>query len=590
LIFKKLSEQYKFDSKTNTYCRSDYSGISYSDGDDIEEYMRDTLLKTTDLSTVSDELLQYQIDWPTTYHLSPTRANLLRPLHQAFLGKKVLELGCGCGAITHYLGETAQKVVGVEGSHRRAEIAALRCRDLSNVNIVVDKIQDIQFQPETFDIVTLIGVLEYARVFGGSGAEIDLLCQARKYLKPSGFLVLAIENQLGLKYFAGIAEEHVGIPWWGINDAYTADSVVTFSRNELEQLLRNASFDYLEQFLALPDYKLPETIISPLGSTISSGVFNRAELLPRGMRPFDERPLFSMRQAWNVVNRAGLQRDLADSLCFVAFCEKPATSIFPSEALAFHYDGTNRLKKFAKESVFCETVEGIVVQRRLLVSNEKPGESTDEEFLQIGDLQEEMYSKNETFYSRICALLVRNKWTERELVQCIAPWIYWLRENCDEKGTLPSCFVDATPFNVSIGEEGDIFYFDREWIKRKNNLKIENVAFRGLFHALFSVEYMSPPAFDDTSIGSLCERVLKQLDLKINAEIIKEFSNDENFLAKMVYGKSYIIEMIANAKLPLSPIKKLPDSIVPKLKKKSVFKEITKALKGVYCMLKYREL
>ncbi len=62
------------------------------------------------------------------------------------------------------------------------------------------------FKKETFDVVTLIGVLEYARVYGGPGGEVKLLQQARSYLKPDGLLVLAMENQLGLKYFAGIPE------------------------------------------------------------------------------------------------------------------------------------------------------------------------------------------------------------------------------------------------------------------------------------------------------------------------------------------------------------------------------------------------
>jgi hypothetical protein len=361
----------------------------------------------------------------------------------------------------------------------------------------------------------------------------------------------------------------------------------------LERLLKNASFAYLEQFLALPDYKLPETIISPLGTNIPNDVFNRAELLPRGMRFLNDRPLYSIRQAWNVINRAGLQKDLTDSLCFIAFCEKPTTQIFPTEMLAFHYDGSTRLRKFTQEAVFCKTDRGIVVRRRLLASNENPLDSMNEEFShslnamrsiskeieQIDDVQEEVYSKNETFYSRICAVLVRNGWTEKDLAQCIAPWVYWLSENCDENGTLPSWFVDAAPFNVSIGEKGDIFYFDREWIKSKNDLKLESVAFRGLFHTLLNVEYVSPPAFDDLTVWSLCKRVLGQFDLEIDIKTIKTFANNENSLAKLIYGKSDDFEVI-NVKLPLCPVKKLPHP-----RKKSIWRRIAKVLRFLQCII-----
>jgi 16S rRNA A1518/A1519 N6-dimethyltransferase RsmA/KsgA/DIM1 with predicted DNA glycosylase/AP lyase activity len=53
-------------------------------------------------------------DWPTEYHFSRQRHCLLRPLNiQA--GEDVLELGCGCGAMTRYLGEIGAIVDSIEG-------------------------------------------------------------------------------------------------------------------------------------------------------------------------------------------------------------------------------------------------------------------------------------------------------------------------------------------------------------------------------------------------------------------------------------------------------------------------------------------
>ena len=37
-----------------------------------------------------------------------------------------------------------------------------------------------------------------------------MLQRVRSLLKPEGKLIVAIENQLGLKYFAGAPEDHLG--------------------------------------------------------------------------------------------------------------------------------------------------------------------------------------------------------------------------------------------------------------------------------------------------------------------------------------------------------------------------------------------
>ncbi len=61
-----------------------------------------------DPSSLSSELRAAITDWPSQYHLSAKRANLLRPFAEDLRGKRVLEIGAGYGAITRYLGETAR--------------------------------------------------------------------------------------------------------------------------------------------------------------------------------------------------------------------------------------------------------------------------------------------------------------------------------------------------------------------------------------------------------------------------------------------------------------------------------------------------
>ena len=138
--------------------------FKYSDGDTAERYLNDVIMNSQDLTSRSVELEGKIIDWPSEYHLSSKRANLFRALNLDGL-RNALELGCGCGAITRYLGELNISVDAVEGSPQRAEITQLRCRDLENVNVINANFNELTFPKGAYDAVFLVGVLEYAKNF-----------------------------------------------------------------------------------------------------------------------------------------------------------------------------------------------------------------------------------------------------------------------------------------------------------------------------------------------------------------------------------------------------------------------------------------
>src|SRR5580658_7624147 len=104
---------YVRDSQLNLFQRLDHGPFAYSDGVEVEGRLFDIVSRATDRSTFSSELITCITDWPSEYHLSRARHCLLRPLNIQ-PGSKVLELGCGCGAITRYLGEIGAEVVAVE--------------------------------------------------------------------------------------------------------------------------------------------------------------------------------------------------------------------------------------------------------------------------------------------------------------------------------------------------------------------------------------------------------------------------------------------------------------------------------------------
>ena len=235
--------------------------FSYSDGAAIEHYIAYALRTSRDLSSTSVELEGHIRNWPSEYHLSRARSLLLRGF-QIPASATVLEVGCGAGAITRYLGECCSRVVAVEGSPTRAALARVRCRELSNVSVVCAPFEELEFAAK-FDVVVCVGVLEYAATFGrGNDPYEQLLSRFSALLAERGSLLLAIENQLGLKYFAGAREDHTARRFEGI-EGYPASGhrVQTFGRVALHKMMRR-HFTRVDFFYPYPDYKLPRCVLS----------------------------------------------------------------------------------------------------------------------------------------------------------------------------------------------------------------------------------------------------------------------------------------------------------------------------------------
>ncbi len=260
-----------------------------------------------------------------------------------------MEIGAGCGAITRYLGETGAQVTALEGSLRRAHITAERCRDLPNVEVVAGNFDTF---PEGggYDWVIAIGVLEYANLFiNREQAAEHLLTKVRRSLSPSGRLVVAIENQFGLKYWAGASEDHVGRPFFGVENRYSEATATTYGRIHLESLLRAAGFAHQELLLPYPDYKLPTTIIR---AAALSGKDLSVPSLLHGLLARDYGTewysFVDEHRIYGLLQRNGLVSDLANSFLVIASPDGD-----PREATAsgdvWIYSVGKRLTRFAKE-------------------------------------------------------------------------------------------------------------------------------------------------------------------------------------------------------------------------------------------------
>jgi len=322
-------------------------GVPYADG--AEDRLLAIMQEATDRSSGSDELDAHIEDWPTRYHLSHQRANLLRPLRFG-PGLRVLDVGAGTGSPARYLGETGAEVLALEGSMARARVAAWRCADLADVEVACGTIDDLP-PDERFDVVCIIGVLEYsvAEIGGGAGAA-HLLAAAAARLRPGGAVVLAIENQLGLKYLLGGSEDHRGQPWVGIEGYPGPPGPRTWSRAALRSMLADAGLVEQTWLAPYPDYKLPVAVVHEdlLAAPDAADVVS--QLVPRPVSFADGPParLGDARAAHRTFLEAGLGLDVASSFLVVAAPERTGVDrLVPDDALAWLY-GAHRRRQWRR--------------------------------------------------------------------------------------------------------------------------------------------------------------------------------------------------------------------------------------------------
>lgn len=267
-------------SDSGVYQAPSAEHFAYTDGESSEALLAKILSNTQDLSSESQALQDQIVDWPSEYHLSIARANLLRPLDLSNV-KRVLELGCGCGSITRYIGEhTHIQIDSIEGSPSRAALAAMRCRDLDNVTISTANFNQVAIPENYYDLILYVGVTEYAGRFSeherDQDALQDLLAIAKKASNNNGVTVIAIENRVGLKYLMGACEDHYAVPYIGLDDYPQSTGVRTYTKSEWQTQLKTADFKVTQFAYPFPDYKIPSLVIND--SAIDIGAHDQGQL------------------------------------------------------------------------------------------------------------------------------------------------------------------------------------------------------------------------------------------------------------------------------------------------------------------------
>ncbi|SCX19581.1 Methyltransferase domain-containing protein [Nitrosomonas eutropha] len=534
---------YILDVTTNVWSRRDYTGIAYSDGDEVEQRIASIINEVSDLDVLSTELRQHCTDWPSLYHLSGTRANILRPFENDLHGD-ILEIGAGCGAITRYLGECGGNVLALEGSPRRAAIARARTRDLQNVTVVSDRF-DLFSADRKFDAITLIGVLEYANLFTpGEKPALNMLGRVRALLKPEGKLFIAIENQLGLKYFAGAPEDHLGQPMYGIEGRYRNDQPQTFGRIILAEMLKEAGFSACNFLAPFPDYKLPVSIVTEYGFKAKN--FDATVFAWQSVRRDPQLPVhlgFSLELVWPAIFDNQLPIDLANSFLIVASPENK--DLQDREVFAYHYS-TERVPEFCKETTFCIDREtGKITVKYKRMDGVERNEVNHSYIINFICPKSDIYRIGHPLTYEFVQLMTKDDWDIVDVKKYLKKYLEILGELAHEQGVLinlespysmlPGNFFDVVPNNLILRENNRVSLIDMEW-ELTSSIELGHLVFRTLLQLIGLVSHFGSTPTKGMTRGQFVSCVLESLGLSLLPTDYDRYLNIEEQITERVTG------------------------------------------------------
>jgi len=518
--------------ESTVWVLDEHKNFGYSDGVESERYLEKVFKGATDLSSGSSELETYVKDWPSEYHLASKRAQLFAGF-EFDSSLKVLEVGGGCGAITRYLGETFDDVVSVEGSIHRARLARMRTAGMDNVSIICSPFQEIQFT-EKFDIIFCVGVYEYSSSFvSGDDPYDSVLSYFSDLLSPTGMVVIAIENQFGLKYFNAAREDHTGTLFEGL-EGYRVhgEKVRTFGKNELQNNLKK-HFSAIDMYYPYPDYKLPtciaseEFLASPGAGELVSQLKSRDYGGDLGEQ-WDE-SLVTLELAKN-----GMLPFFSNS--FLAIAAKSEVTGVSFDQLAIMIS-TRRAPKFRTVTRIVEEPDGT---RSAIKSPMSGNQEVTEGQLVLRETRSEWVEGRSLQARLIDSCLSGEKRLDILFAPC-TEWIEHLLDNSEEVDgvkMIDGTFIDCTFANVFI-ESGEVSVIDWEW-DWTEKLQLNVVVLRAIFLFLDKLHgsEKGASALGSVSTRELTIQIALTMGIRLEPSDFRDFVELESTLQSIVLGES----------------------------------------------------
>lgn len=212
---------------------------------EIEEYYKKEFYASynnfndSDLSVQQKEKDFFDLRWERTLEVS-------KDFFGSYKGKSLFDIGFGFAQALLYFRDKGLSVSGIEPSREGVEYAKK-----NDLDVFQGEIEDFSNIKRTFDIVTLINVLEHLR-------EPSSILKAikNKLLNPGGLLIIDVPNEFNDFQIAADREFSLN-KWWIAAPAH----INYFSPETLNNLLKNCGFNIfrtessfpMEMFLLMGD-------------------------------------------------------------------------------------------------------------------------------------------------------------------------------------------------------------------------------------------------------------------------------------------------------------------------------------------------
>ena len=342
-----------------------------------------------------------------------------------------------------------------------------------------------------------------------------------------------------MKYLLGYREDHVGLPWVGLEDYPVGFRARTWSRKVLNAMLQDAGFKGQRWLYPYPDYKTPALILS--GEVFDLGregeIADQFVRLPVEDFAYPRSMISDDRAVHRSFLRAGLGADIANS--FLVLASAGPESLEPRcspETLAWHLGGERRAFFKRRHRLFLEGTflwiesesAGLPGVRRIEWLEQWPasraafieGKSLEQDFLEACTRSDED-----------AAVVVLREWyrllaaqAEKSTRNVRCP--FGARK---DRPSLPEDMLDLSLSNFIRPSGGDeVSYVDREWVLAGG----VDLAF-AVLHALFFQAFdlvrggARHPWPEDIDVDHLTLRLSELAGLRIPAGELEAFHQME---------------------------------------------------------------